>query len=96
VKDPNELKIKAENAVHELSQVQIHQINKKVNELKSKLRADVVVIVGGLAASIQTAGWSLVASALAAAHGYKTVKEYQSQLRQNPAFFLWKVLKSSR
>jgi hypothetical protein len=52
VKDPNALKVRAENVMHELSQVQIHQINKKVNELKSKLRADVAIIgVGWLRVS---------------------------------------------
>jgi len=34
-KDPETLKIKTENAVHELSEVQVHQLDQKLASLKS-------------------------------------------------------------
>jgi hypothetical protein len=48
VKDPNELKLKAENALHELNDVQIQAINQKVGQIRKSAAFDAVVLVGGL------------------------------------------------
>jgi SRSO17 transposase len=78
--------------VHELTEVQVHAINEKIRYLKKKSFADATLLMAGLAGSVQTRGWSLLASAHAAVNGYKTVQEYFQNTRQNPAFFLWKIL----
>ena len=54
---------------------------------------DTAVAVGGLIGTVQTAGWSLLASALAATSGYKSYKEYKSGIKENPSYLLWKVIK---
>jgi len=98
VKDPNELKLKAENALHELNDVQIQAINQKVRQIRRSVALDAVVLVGGLLAAVQTGPWSiagLAAAATTAARGYKPFVDYSSQVRQNPAFFLWQALKKS-
>jgi hypothetical protein len=96
IKDPEELEIKAENALHELSEVQIHAINQKVRQIRrSSGILDATILLGSLATAIQTGGLSIVALAAAAARGYKPFTDYSNQLRQNPAFFLWKVLEES-
>lgn len=96
VNDPDELKIKAENALHEVTEVQLHQVSDKVKELKKRSKFEGAVLLAGLASAIQTGGWSLLACAGAIASGYKSRLEYQSEVKQNPAFFLWKVLDQSR
>lgn len=99
VKDPNELKLKAENALHELNDVQIQAINQKVGQIRKSAAFDAVVLVGGLLAAVQTGPWSiagLAATATAAARGYKPFLDYSSQVKQNPAFFLWQALKRSQ
>ncbi|MBC6419808.1 MAG: hypothetical protein GDA44_14105, partial [Prochloron sp. SP5CPC1] len=97
VRDPEELKIKAENAMHELHDIQIQAINQKIKQIRKVGVLDAVVLTGSLLASIQTGSWSIVSlsAAIAAARGYKPFVDYSHQVRQNPAFFLWKVLKKS-
>lgn len=97
VKDPEELRLKAENALHELSEIQIHAIKQRIGQIRRVGTFDVVVLLGTLLASIQTGEWSIVglSAAVAAARGYKPFVDYSNQIKQNPAFFLWKVLEKS-
>lgn len=96
IKDSEELKIKAENTLHELSEVQIHAIKQRVRQIRrSSWILDGTILLGSLATAIQTGGLSIAGLAVAAARGYKPFTDYSNQLRQNPAFFLWKVLEES-
>lgn len=97
VKDPEELRLKAENALHELSEIQIHAIKQRIGQIRRVGTFDVVVLLGTLLASIQTGEWSIVglSAAVSAARGYKPFVDYSNQIKQNPAFFLWKVLEKS-
>ncbi|OBQ35275.1 MAG: hypothetical protein AN485_14025 [Anabaena sp. MDT14b] len=94
VKDPEERKIKAENAFHELNEVQIHAINQKMSQIKkTNVFLDGIIAVGSLLAAIPTSGWSIIATA---GRGVKPFMDSENQIKQNPAFFLWKVKKSSK
>lgn len=94
VEDPETLKIKTENALHELSEVQVNQINQKVTALKKRIFAEATVAVGSLLGAVQSGGLTLPVALLAALQGYKSYVEYQRQKKENPAFFLWKALRS--
>jgi hypothetical protein len=96
VKDPEALKIKTENAVHELSEVQVHQLDQKLAYLKKRFFAESSVAAASLMGALQSGGLTLPVALIAALQGYKTQAEYQRQKRENPAFFLWKVLKGPR
>jgi hypothetical protein len=99
VKDPNEFKLKAENALHELYNIQIQAINTKIGQIRKSAALDAVVLVGGLLAAFQSSPLSiagLAAAGTAVARGCKPFVDYSSQVRQNPAFFLWQVLKKSQ
>jgi hypothetical protein len=93
VDDPEVLRIKIENVIHELSEVQLAQINRNLSHLRKKMLAEATVLVGSLAGAIQTSGFTIPIAVLAGVQGYKSVVEYRKQQRENPAFFLWKVLK---
>ncbi len=93
VTDSKEIKSLQENILHELGVVQVKKINQKLDSLKRKGFADAVLLIGGLAGTVQTAGWSLLASALATVSGYKSYREYKDTLSENPSYLLWKVLK---
>jgi hypothetical protein len=93
VSDPIELKARQENIVHELNDVGVKKIQEKLDSLKRKGFFDAAILVGGLAGSVQTAGWSLLASANAVAQGYRSYLEYKSGIKENPSYLLWKVLK---
>ncbi len=96
IKDQEELKIKAENALHELSEVQIHAIKQRIRQIRrSSWILDGTILLGSFAMAIQTGGLSIAALAVAAARGYKPFTDSSNQLKQNPAFFLWKVLEES-
>jgi hypothetical protein len=96
VKDPETLKIKTENALHELSEVQVNQINQKVAYLKKRIFVEASVAAASLLGAVQSGGLTLPVALIAAFSGYKSLAEYQRQKRENPAFFFWKVLKGSR
>lgn len=95
IKDPEELKLKAENALHEIAEVQTHAIKQKISQFRKTQLLDAVVLLGSLFTSIHTGEWG-IAAAVAAARGYKPFIDASSQVRQNPAFFLWEVLRSSK
>lgn len=91
INDPEELKVKTENILHEIFEVQLTQVNQKMRQIKRQLGANIALAAGGLFGSVQTGGLSLIALAIAIAQGYKSYNEYLSQKQQNPAFFLWQV-----
>jgi len=96
IADPEQLRIKAANALHELSCYQLNQVQQKIDQLKRRLLSDAAIGLGGLVGSFQNKGLGIAAIAVALLQGYKTIDEYWNQRRQNPAYFLWKVLKDSR
>jgi hypothetical protein len=94
--DPEEARRSAECAVHELTQIRMDEIDVKMKEVKEKLAANAVIAGLGLAATVQTAGLGLLSTAVAVANIGKTIVDYRQDVERNPAFFLWKVLKSKR
>ncbi|MGZ3754340.1 MAG: hypothetical protein ACXVAY_00225 [Mucilaginibacter sp.] len=93
VTDPKELMERQENILHELGVSGVHKINTKLNSLRKKAVLDGAIMLGGLAGSVVSGGWSLLAAAVAGASGYKTYVEYQENLKENPSYLMWKVLK---
>jgi hypothetical protein len=98
IKSPEELKIKVDNALHEIYEVQVSQINSRLRQIKrTSLIIDSFILLGSLIASFQTGGGSALAGiALTTARGFKPFVEYDNQIRQNPAFFIWKALDESK
>jgi len=94
--DPGKLKIKTENAMHELMDVQVRQIDQKLASLKKSMLAEAAVTAAGLVGAIQSSGLTLPIALLAALKGYKSLTEYKTQKKENPVFFLWKILKQSK
>lgn len=93
VTDPYEIELRKENIIHEIGKVQVKKIDQKFSQLKRKGLIDASILLGGLAGTVQTAGWSLLASAIAISSGYKTYNEYKEKLKENPSYLLWKSLK---
>lgn len=89
--DPVRIKAKAEDLVHELRDVQLTKIDQKVRELKKGALAESIIAIGGLAGTVLTSGASVGATLIAAAAGCHTYSEYREKVRENPAYFLWKV-----
>ena len=92
VQDEDTIRLKAQNVVHELSTVQIASINRHLRAIRKQYLADSGILLGGLVGAVQTGGWSLIATAIAAVKGYRDWAEYRSKVQQSPSFFLWKVL----
>jgi hypothetical protein len=90
-KNPEAANLLLENALHELCEVQVQEVSRKVDQLKTRFFIDATLLGGSLVAAVQQTGWGIPAVALAAVGGYRTYKEYQQNVRENPAFFLWKV-----
>ena len=81
--------------MHELAEVQVPRIGQKISSLKKRLFAEAAVVAASLCVAIQSGGLMMPVALLAASQGYKALTEYRSQQAENPAFFLWRVLKGS-
>jgi hypothetical protein len=96
INNPEELTITAQNIIHELNEVQVHNIERQIKNLKKKIAIETSIGIGGLAGAIQTGGWSLIATAIAATKGLSNYRDYLENVRDNPSFFLWKLKKKSK
>lgn len=89
--DMDKLKTEMENVSHELSEVQVHEIDRKIANIKRKMIPDAFILVFGLTAVIQANGIGIPALLYAIDKGFKTYNEYITSVKENPAFFLWKI-----
>jgi hypothetical protein len=88
---PQSAILKASNAVHELEAVQVAAVDRQITRLRNQGFLVGGTLVATLAASVATSGWSLLNTAAAAVAGYRSMREYRSDARKNPAFFLWRA-----
>lgn len=96
VDDPDEARVKAENAIHELTEVQVHDVKAKMASVKEKAALMAVMATVGFLAAVQTAGWSLLSVAAAAMTGAQAGLDYRKDVKRHPAFFMWKLKEQSR
>jgi hypothetical protein len=94
--DAEARKIKLESVTHELFQVQVPQINSKLDSIKKKFLAESAIVAGSLYGAVQTGGWTIPVALVVGVQGYKSLNEFRRQQKENPTFFLWKVLKASK
>jgi hypothetical protein len=66
-----------------------------VKGLRKGALAQILVAAGGLAGSVVTSGVSVAATVVALANGFRSYSEYREKVRENPAYFLWKVKKDN-
>ncbi|GAA0758233.1 hypothetical protein LRH25_21390 [Ideonella azotifigens] len=89
--DPEKRRLKTENAMHELVDIQLTEVDSTIRRLKRKA---VLSGIGGLAsfaAAIPTSGTSLLGSLCAGYAGFRTYEEYRVSTKENPAYFLWRA-----
>lgn len=86
-----EAKKEAEAAVHGLTEIRMIELDDKLKGVNDKLILNATLSIIGFVAAVQTAGISLLATAVAAVA--KTWVDYRQDVKQNPAFFLWKAMK---
>lgn len=91
IKEPEAIRLKKESIMHEIYDVQVHEIDRKIKSLKKKTFFNAMLLTGGLTGTVLTQGWSLVATILAGVQGYKSYVEYLDKVKEHPSFFLWKV-----
>jgi hypothetical protein len=91
ISDSEELARKKEDIIHELYDVQVQSINRKMSSLTKKTYIDATLMIGGLTGTIMTGGWSLIATAIAIGRGYNNYSDYLGKVKENPSFFLWKA-----
>lgn len=90
--DPEKRRQKTENALHELLDIQLTEVDSAIRRLKRKGVLTGVGAVASLAAATATSGASLIATMYAAYSGYKTFEEYRISAKESPAYFLWQTL----
>ncbi|NTW16532.1 MAG: hypothetical protein HGA41_03615 [Syntrophaceae bacterium] len=96
IADQEKLRIEMENTSHELSEVQIHEIDRKIATIKRRMVPDTFILVCGLTAIIQANGLGLAALGYAIDKGIRNYNDYITTVKENPAFFLWKLKEKSQ
>lgn len=84
-------KEKIKDIKHELMEVEVNTINKKIKNAKSNALKDLTVGIAGLGLSSITSGVSLAATFYSLAAGYKDYNNYINDVKLSPAYFLWKI-----
>lgn len=89
--DPEKRKVKTENAMHELLEIQRTEVDSAIRRLRRKGVLTGIGALASLAATAATSGASLVATLVAAYAGLKTFDEYRVSTKDSPAYFLWRA-----
>ncbi len=95
--EPDETKrlLKAENAMHELFEVQRAEVEATIKRLNRKLFLGAATGAFGLVASILSPSSTLSAISLALA-GFATIDSYRQDRKANPAYFLTRAARKRR
>jgi hypothetical protein len=89
--DADRLRVRKQNLVHQLTEVEIPSCANKIGALRRSGTAETAVAVLGLAGAFHSAGWSLLAALMAMVQGYRTYETYRSQVKATPGYFLWRL-----
>lgn len=93
ITDEKTLKLKKENIIHDLYNVQGQKITAKMDFIKKQIAINSTIAIGSLLSSFATSGLSLIGLAFAIGKGYKDYKDYIERVKENPCYFLWKIKK---
>lgn len=91
ITDEGLLKSKIESIMHELNEVQVYEVKTKVRNLQSKIFINSSLLGLGLVGTFFASGISLFPILIALTSGYRNYHDYMSQVKENPAYLLWKV-----
>jgi hypothetical protein len=92
--DEEKLRLKLQNIEHELSEVQVAEVDREVHRFRRNLAISALVGTASLMTVVPSGGMSLATLILGAAGGLKSLSEFQEKVRDNPAYFLWRLAKS--
>lgn len=91
--EPEKVKLKLDNIAQDLEEVQLNEVRKKVEKLKRSAMGDFLVVTASLGAAYF--GYSALASSFGVGWGANQLRtrytEYASEVKESPAYFLWKV-----
>lgn len=97
IKDTDELKRKTQDIVNELCEIQVNEIDRKIKKLRSKFFRDSAILFGGLVGTVVTNNSGcLLSSAVAIGQGFNSYIDYKNQVKENPAYLLWRIQRSIR
>ena len=82
------LRVQAENVMHELSEVQVAIIEQKMKSLKRGVFSTIGIGLSELVSTVVTSGISIAAMISAFSNRYDSYADYKAQIRENPAYFL--------
>ena len=82
----------AAEAVRELTEVHLHDVDVKMRSVREKLKYAGFAGLVSLAAAVQQRGFSILSAAAAAIPAGNAVLDYRKDVKRHPAFFLWRAL----
>jgi hypothetical protein len=94
--DQSDVLKKLENLQHELEEVQVAEVRREVRRVQREVLRAVVIGAASLAAVVPSQGWSLSLLVAAGASAYKAGTAFRDQVKEHPAYFLWKLKESTR
>ena len=81
----------ARPSLYEMSSNSANELRHRLRSIQEKLAWNAILMTAGVIGSVQTGGFSLVASILAAKGVGESFLEYRREVKRHPAYFLWKL-----
>ena len=92
ISDTDVAKRMAKEAIRDLTEVQLHDVQQKMRSLREKMGLAALGGAISLATAVQNQGWGLLSAAAAAVPVASAYLDYRKDVKRHPAFFLWKAL----
>ena len=89
--DPERRRLKTENFVRELTELNVREAGREVARLRKTLMLGAGIAVAGVVGALFGPEASLLTTAAAVFQGLKTHNDYRKATTSNPAFLLWKL-----
>jgi len=93
ITDEHQLATKLNDLEHELTEIKIKELDLQLNKLKRDLSITAGIALASFSAVVATSGMTLPSLAIASGAMANSIYKLRSDLRQNPAFFLWRLLR---
>jgi hypothetical protein len=94
--DPQTAEQRAAEAVRELTETQIHEVESKMRSVRERLKYSGAGALVALAAVVQHQGFGLLSAAATVWPFGAAVLDYRKDVKRHPAFFLWKALSKKK
>lgn len=96
INEPSKLKERVDEISFELDQIYVHNLKKEYKKIIKSIGIDALFLTGSLLTSFHLGNLTLLGAAGATYKGFNDYSKYLTEVKQNDAYFLWKLKQSCK